>query len=141
MITNPHDDASRPAIVSLLFDVIAHRDRLALKHKAIGRRRRRLARRIGPNGPIVQFGAQRGSLNPFGRLRQNEETDAVFHQIERIVRLHNAFDVFLQFVSQLVIAFVKTFELRFRHGDLVFAQFIVVARLRIVDSGVRILAQ
>lgn len=40
-----HRDGSSPAIVSLLFDVIAHRDRLALKRKALGRRRRRFARR------------------------------------------------------------------------------------------------
>jgi hypothetical protein len=29
------------------------------------------ARPFGPNGPIVQFGAQRGPLNPFGRFQSN----------------------------------------------------------------------
>ena len=39
------DDASWPAIVALIFDVIAHRDRLAVKRKALGRLKRRLARK------------------------------------------------------------------------------------------------
>jgi hypothetical protein len=39
------DQASWPAIVSLIFRVIGHRDRLALKRKALGRRKRKLARR------------------------------------------------------------------------------------------------
>jgi hypothetical protein len=39
------DDASWPAIVALIFDIIAHRDRLALKRKALGRLKRRLARK------------------------------------------------------------------------------------------------
>jgi hypothetical protein len=43
------DDASWPAIVALIFDVIAHRDRLVLKRKALGRRRRRLSRRLQSN--------------------------------------------------------------------------------------------
>ena len=29
------------------------------------------ARPFGPNGPIVQFGAHRGPLNPFGRFQGN----------------------------------------------------------------------
>jgi hypothetical protein len=31
-------------------------------------------RLFGPNGPIVQFGAQRGPLNPFGRFQGNTTT-------------------------------------------------------------------
>jgi hypothetical protein len=42
---NQHCDGSWPAIVSLIFDIMAHRDRLALKRKAVGRRKRKLARR------------------------------------------------------------------------------------------------
>jgi hypothetical protein len=34
-----------PAIVDLIFDVVAHRDRMALKRKTLGRRKRRLARK------------------------------------------------------------------------------------------------
>ena len=26
---------------------------------------------FGPNGPVVQFGAQRGPVNPFGRFQSN----------------------------------------------------------------------
>jgi hypothetical protein len=44
-IEREHDDASWPAIVALIFDIIAHRDRLALKRKALGRLKRRLARK------------------------------------------------------------------------------------------------
>ena len=40
-----NEDGSWPAIVALIFDVIAHRDRLALKRKALGRLKRRLARK------------------------------------------------------------------------------------------------
>jgi hypothetical protein len=39
------DGSSWPAIVDLIFNIVSHRDRLALKRKAIGRRKRRLARR------------------------------------------------------------------------------------------------
>jgi hypothetical protein len=39
------DEASWPAIVDLIFDIVAHRDRLALKRKALGRHKRRLTRR------------------------------------------------------------------------------------------------
>jgi hypothetical protein len=38
-------DVSWPAIVGLMFDIVAHRDRLALKRRAIGGHKRRLARR------------------------------------------------------------------------------------------------
>jgi hypothetical protein len=40
-----HNDASWSAIVGLIFDIIAHRDRLAVKRKALGRLKRRLARK------------------------------------------------------------------------------------------------
>ena len=40
-----HSKGSWQAIVDLIFDIIAHRDRLALKRKALGRHRRKLARR------------------------------------------------------------------------------------------------
>ena len=46
---SPHD-GSWPAIVELIFDVIAHRDRLALKRKALGRHKRKLARRVNRRG-------------------------------------------------------------------------------------------
>ena len=38
-------EGSWPAIVDLIFDIVAHRDRLALKRKALGRHKRRLARK------------------------------------------------------------------------------------------------
>jgi hypothetical protein len=38
-------EASWPAIVDLIFDIVRHRDRLALKRKALGRHKRRLARK------------------------------------------------------------------------------------------------
>jgi hypothetical protein len=44
-LDHTHEEASWPAIVELIFDVIAHRDRLALKRRALGRKRRRLARK------------------------------------------------------------------------------------------------
>jgi hypothetical protein len=41
-----HDQGpSWPAIVDLIFDIVAHRDRLALERKALGRHKRTLARR------------------------------------------------------------------------------------------------
>lgn len=40
-----HNEASWPAIVDLIFDIVAHRDRLMVKRKALGRRRRKFARR------------------------------------------------------------------------------------------------
>jgi hypothetical protein len=40
-----HDEASWPAIVDLIFDIVAHRNQLALKRKALGRQKRRLARK------------------------------------------------------------------------------------------------
>jgi hypothetical protein len=40
------DEGSWTAIVDLIFDVVAHRDRLALKRKALGRHKRRLARKL-----------------------------------------------------------------------------------------------
>ena len=43
----PHDEASWPAIVDLIFDIVRHRDRLALKRKALGKHKRRLARKHG----------------------------------------------------------------------------------------------
>ena len=39
-----HDEASWPAIVDLIFDIVSHRNRLAIKRKALGRHKRRLAR-------------------------------------------------------------------------------------------------
>jgi hypothetical protein len=39
------DRESWPAIVDLIFEIVTHRDRLALKRKARGRQKRRLARR------------------------------------------------------------------------------------------------
>jgi hypothetical protein len=39
------DNASWPSIVDLIFSIIAHRDRLAIKRKALARHKRRLARR------------------------------------------------------------------------------------------------
>ena len=39
------EEASWPAIVDLIFDIVAHRDRLTLKRRALGRRKRRQARR------------------------------------------------------------------------------------------------
>ena len=39
------DDASWPAIVDLIFDIVAHRNRLVLKRKALGKHKRRLARK------------------------------------------------------------------------------------------------
>lgn len=45
IIEHEQNEASWPAIVDLIFDVIAHRDRLALKRRALGRRKRKLARR------------------------------------------------------------------------------------------------
>jgi hypothetical protein len=50
--SNQHD-GSWPAIVELIFDVITHRDRLALKRKALGRRKRKLARRRTIPNPMV----------------------------------------------------------------------------------------
>ena len=38
-------EGSWPAIVDLIFDMVRHRDRLALKRKALGRRKRKLARK------------------------------------------------------------------------------------------------
>ena len=38
-------EGSWPAIVDLIFDIVRHRDRLALKRKALGRHKRRLARK------------------------------------------------------------------------------------------------
>jgi hypothetical protein len=38
-------EGSWPAIVDLIFDIVRHRDRLALKRKALGRYKRRLARK------------------------------------------------------------------------------------------------
>ena len=40
-----HDEASWPAIVDLIFDIVSHRNQLAIKRKALGRHKRRLARR------------------------------------------------------------------------------------------------
>lgn len=40
-----NDDGSWPAIVDLIFDIVAQRDRLWLKRKASGRHKRRLARK------------------------------------------------------------------------------------------------
>ena len=39
------EEASWPAIVDLIFDIVAHRDRLTLKRRALGRHKRRLARK------------------------------------------------------------------------------------------------
>ena len=39
------DDASWSAIVDLIFDIVAHRNRIAIKRKALGRHKGRLARR------------------------------------------------------------------------------------------------
>jgi hypothetical protein len=39
------DEASWPSIVDLIFEIVAHRDRLALKRKAVGKHKRRLARK------------------------------------------------------------------------------------------------
>ena len=39
------EEASWPAIVDQIFDMVAHRDRLATKRKALGRHKRRLARK------------------------------------------------------------------------------------------------
>jgi hypothetical protein len=47
-------DGSWPAIVELIFDVIAHRDRLALKRKALGRHKRKLVRRRTITNPTVR---------------------------------------------------------------------------------------
>ena len=58
------NDGSWLSIVSLLFDVIAHRDQLALKRKALGRRKRKLARRRRAgrrNGPVLQKRIPRGN--------------------------------------------------------------------------------
>ena len=49
-LEHERDEASWSAIVDLIFDVVAHRDRLALKRKATGRRKRRLARRLRTEG-------------------------------------------------------------------------------------------
>ena len=38
-------EGSWPAIVDLIFDIVRHRDRLALKRKAVSRHKRRLARK------------------------------------------------------------------------------------------------
>lgn len=38
-------EASWPAIVDLIFSMVAHRDRLALKRKALGRQKRKLVRK------------------------------------------------------------------------------------------------
>lgn len=38
-------EGSWPAIVDLIFDVVRYRDRMALKRKALGRYKRRLARK------------------------------------------------------------------------------------------------
>jgi hypothetical protein len=38
-------EGSWPEIVDLIFDIVAHRDRLALKRRALGRHRRKFARR------------------------------------------------------------------------------------------------
>jgi hypothetical protein len=45
LIGHPRDEASWPSIVDLIFDIVAHRNRLAIKRKAFGRHKRRLARR------------------------------------------------------------------------------------------------
>jgi hypothetical protein len=37
-----YDEASWPAIVDLIFEIVAHRDRIALKRRAFGRHKRRL---------------------------------------------------------------------------------------------------
>ena len=52
---NPSDryDGSWATIVELIFDVIAHRDRLALKRRALGRHKRKLARRRAILNPTV----------------------------------------------------------------------------------------
>jgi hypothetical protein len=39
------DEASWRAIVDLIFDIVAHRNRLALKRKSLGKHKRRLARK------------------------------------------------------------------------------------------------
>ena len=39
------DEASWVNIVDLIFDIVRHNERLALKRKALGRHKRRLARR------------------------------------------------------------------------------------------------
>ena len=39
------EEASWPAIVDLIFDIVAHRDRLTLKRRALGRHKRRLAQK------------------------------------------------------------------------------------------------
>src|SRR5262245_38686461 len=43
--TGDQPKGSWPAIVDLIFDIVRHRDRLALKRKALGRRKRKLARK------------------------------------------------------------------------------------------------
>jgi hypothetical protein len=44
-LDHAHEEASWPEIVDLIFSIVAHQDRLAVKRKALGRRKRKLARR------------------------------------------------------------------------------------------------
>lgn len=50
---NLERDGSWPPLVNLLFEVIAHREQLAIKPKAFGGRRRKFARRNRARGRHV----------------------------------------------------------------------------------------